>query len=249
MRSEPKRKKSVKSLREIEYDDDSCKVNFCKDDNPNLDIKEFKWTEEQREYIETCMNRKTNFVFNSSTAGTGKSLCTMYAALKLLNDPKSGIKEIIFVRNPVPSSSYSVGYLKGSLDDKFSVYMEVANQTMRELLNETDFLKAKKYFKFIPLEFVKSLSFHSSFIIVEEYEDISMIKELRLIMSRIGKGSKMIFVGDIEQSDVRNGCGKVVFDIFDNEDARNHGIHCIKFNSKVTLRNPIISYVLEKLKC
>lgn len=246
------RKSSSGSFKDIEFDEtegEVKKVKINKMQPVELQIKEFRWTEKQQKFIDLCLEKKTNYVFNSSVAGTGKTLCSIYVALKLLCDPTNSINRIIFIRQPVESSTYTLGFLKGELSDKMAPYMRAALDSIKELLiNQIDFKKIEPHIESLVVGHVKSLSFHNAIVIVDEFEDVGNGKEIALLMSRIGKNSKMIFIGDPEQSNVKDGCAKKVFELFSDPECAEHGIHCVKFDSKDIKRNPIIGYVLDRLK-
>jgi phosphate starvation-inducible protein PhoH and related proteins len=251
MKQKTRTNKKSASLREIEYDEMDKKVKVSKPEKNSkapleLQIKEFKWTEKQQRFIDLCLDRKSSYVFNCAPAGVGKSLMSLYIGLRLLNEGR--IKTIVFCRQPVESSSFTLGFLKGDLAEKFLPYIQSALNLLEELLNPPDIKKLMDggFFESIPIGHLKGLSFHNALVICEEAEDL-LREDFRLCMTRLGKHSKMLFIGDSEQSNVKKNSFKEIVRIFDHPDCEKHGIHCFYFEPKDIMRNKEIAFVLERL--
>ena len=87
-----------------------------------LTIRELQWTDNQKKFIQLLQDKNTKMVCWKGTAGTAKSLLSVYAALNAINSKKIG--EIFYVRNPVESSSHNLGFLKGDLHSKLDPYLQ-----------------------------------------------------------------------------------------------------------------------------
>lgn len=251
MKQKQRVKKKTASLREIEYDEIEKQVRVSKSEKTakaplELQIKEFKWTDKQKKFIELCLNEKTNYVFTSAPPGVGKSLLSLYVGLRLLNEGR--IKQIIFCRQPVESSSFTLGFLKGDLQEKLLPFIQLALNLLEELLSPADIKKLRDggYFQSIPIGHLKGLSFHNSLVICEEAEDL-LKEDFRLSMTRLGKKSKMLFIGDSEQSNVKKNAFSEIVKIFESPDCASHGIHTFYFDVNDIMRNKEIAFVLEKL--
>lgn len=251
MKQKTRVKKKSASLREIEYDEIEERVKVTKTEKSSkapleLQIKEFKWTPKQQQFIELCLDRKSNYIFNCAPAGVGKSLMSLYIGLRLLNEGQ--IKTIVFCRQPVESSAYTLGFLKGDLAEKFLPYIQPALNLLEELLSPQDIKKMMDggYLQSIPIGHLKGLSFHNSLVICEEAEDL-LKEDFRLCMTRLGKHSKMLFIGDSEQSNVKKNAFKSIVKVFESDDCKDHGIHTFYFDARDIMRNKEIAFVLEKL--
>jgi phosphate starvation-inducible PhoH-like protein len=139
------------------------------------------------------------------TAGTGKTFCSMYLALKSIIDNKNtndGPNKILIIRSVV--SSRDVGFLPGTLKEKLSVYEAPYKAIFSELLGRGDaweILKTKGVVDFVSTSYLRGTSINDSFIIMDEFQNCNL-SELDTIMTRVGKNSRMIFCGDLEQTDL-----------------------------------------------
>src|SRR6056297_1839683 len=95
-----------------------------------------------------------------------------------------------------------------------------------------------------PIAYVRGNTMDNSIVIIDETQNIDF-HMFKTIITRIGKNSKMIFLGDIEQIDRRgkDSCLKQVFDKFENEDV----IGTVEFEAAECVRNPIIPKILDIL--
>jgi phosphate starvation-inducible protein PhoH len=139
------------------------------------------------------------------TAGTGKTFCSMYLALKSIIDNKNtnaGPNKILIIRSVV--SSRDVGFLPGTLKEKLSVYEAPYKAIFSELLGRGDaweILKTKGVVDFVSTSYLRGTSINDSFIIMDEFQNANL-SELDTIITRVGKNSRMIFCGDLEQTDL-----------------------------------------------
>ena len=212
-----------------------------------LDVRELQWTENQKKFIEILLNKDTKIVFCKGPAGTAKSLLSVYAALKALNDKKIG--EIFYIRNPVESSTHNLGFLKGDLHSKLDPYLQPLMDKLHELLpkNQVERLLKEERVKGLPVGFLRGLSINASYIICDEAQNLS-IHDLLLITTRMGKFSKLILIGDIRQSDIKNSGFERVYNLFDDAESSEKGIIAFKFGSEDIMRNNILSYIIEKFE-
>ena len=114
------------------------KINF------NLGIKERSdLTEKQKNLLETSLNKNTKCVFIDGLYGTSKSYLAVLSSLKLLNAKK--VDEIIFIRNPVESSTTGkIGFIPGTSEEKMAPYNAILFDKLEEMLPESDIAKLKK---------------------------------------------------------------------------------------------------------
>lgn len=210
-----------------------------------LNIKPFKWTQKQSAVIDTALDKSTKIVMIRACAGTGKTLISMFCGLTLLKE--RNLDSIVYVRNPVESSSAKMGFLPGSYEEKISLYSEPGLGVMKELISapEVKFLQDNGKFEGHSVGFIKGLSWHNKFVVIEECEDLCFL-DLTLCGSRIGRGSVVFFIGDSNQSNVKNNGFDKFFDLFDDPESRNRGIHCFEFGPEDCMRSGITKYILEK---
>lgn len=159
--------------------------------------------QKQRNYME-MLDTKT-VVVATGYAGTSKTFLPTSIAADLLRTNK--IKKIIFCR-PAISNSKTLGLFSGDKTEKMEVWLSPVIQILRERLGAGGLEVALKREDIVyqPLETVKGSSFNDSWIIVDEAEDLT-VDEVKKLITRIGKDSKMIFAGDITQSELKGASG------------------------------------------
>lgn len=134
--------------------------------------------------------------------GTGKTLVAAQTALDMLFKRK--VKKIYITR---PINFDATGYLTGSADEKLQFHTFPIKQNFYACSGKVkiDELFRDGTIQIIPIDYMKGMTFADSVTIVDEFEDISF-KDFELILTRLGKGSKLIFTGSEEQTDISNSC-------------------------------------------
>lgn len=141
------------------------------------------------------------------TAGTGKTMCALYLGL---NDVVNlhVYERVIIIRTAVQTRDQ--GFMPGTLDEKMSYYEGPYIDIVEDLFNRKGSyksLKEKGKIVFMSSSFVRGLTFDNSVIIFDECQNANY-EELRSIITRVGKNSKIIFCGDTKQDDLKAGKNK-----------------------------------------
>lgn len=178
-------------------------------------------------------------------AGTGKTLCSVHSMLNLLKN--GAVKELVYIRLPLESSSKSVGFLPGDFGEKMGAYGTPFYDNLKQLIPESEIaaLEKDKRITIDSIGFVKGRTYNNSAVLVDEAEDLT-IQELSLIMTRLGKFSKLYIIGDENQSNIKQSGFKKVFDAFKGIEAKEHGIHTFEFDASDCQRSPITRYIVER---
>jgi len=131
--------------------------------------------------------------------------------------------------------------------------MAAYNAIMTDKLNEMlPSAEAKKlidegFIEFIPPGLIRGRSFNATAIIVDECSQLTW-EDLLLIISRAGEFTRIFFVGDNFQKDIRNSGFSKFFKTFDDEDSKNHGIFTFELKDKADIvRSGFLRYVMEKV--
>lgn len=166
------------------------------------DLKTFSpMTENQKKFF-TGYSHGDYFIMLSGSAGTGKSFISVYKALEEVMDKGNSFNRLIIVRSAV--NTRDVGYLKGSLEEKTSLYEEPYEQICHTLFGRSDAygrLKEQGYIEFTTTTAMRGLTFDNAIVILDEMQNCAF-NELDTMITRIGHQSKMIFVGDTGQNDL-----------------------------------------------
>ncbi len=216
----------------------------------SLNIREFKWTDKQKEFLKIALDKETRLMFINGPAGSAKSLLSVYASLKLLADKK--VSDIIYIRSAVESSDSKLGYLPGTVDDKLSYYGVPFIEKLDELLPrpEVDRLQKEERICVHPVNYARGMSWNAKAVIFDEAQN-STQKEIVTIMTRIGKFSKLFICADPEQTDLTNG--KVggftrLSAHLKDEDSYKHGIRYFELEEDDIMRDELVKFLVKKLK-
>lgn len=214
-----------------------------------LKIRELPWTAKQKEIIDLFLNKNTKALFLKGPAGTSKTMLSMYCGLQLLNSKK--VSDMILVRSAVESADAKLGFLPGSLEDKISPHITAFNDKFSELLSDAQVKKlaADDRITACPISFARGLHFAVKFVCVDEMQNLTR-KEILLMLSRIGEFSKVFLCGDPDQSDLPYGKSgfSEVYDLFDNQESVDMGIHCISLGEEHIVRSEFCRYITKKFK-
>lgn len=164
----------------------------------------------QRNMIE-AYGRGTNVVAVGS-AGTGKSFIASYLALNSLFTKE--VEKIVVVRSAVPTRD--MGYLPGNLTEKTEVYTIPYKQIFNDLCeNGTawDILQKKNMVEFITTSYVRGITLDHAVVIIDEFQSMTA-HEMYSVLTRVGKGTRIIICGDTKQSDLDGRKEKSCYDWF-----------------------------------
>ena len=215
-----------------------------------LSIKERQdLTDKQKAFLEKALDKKTRCVFIDGLYGTSKSYLSVLSALKLLDAKR--VDEIIFIRNPVESSTTGkIGFIPGTSEEKMAPYNAILFDKLEEMLPESDISKLKKDNRINchPVGFVRGRSWNCKAVIVDEASSMTW-DDLFLILTRCGEFTRIFFIGDsINQNDIGAKSGfRKMFDLFNDEESRDFGIHCLELREYADIvRSGLLRFVMEK---
>ena len=156
---------------------------------------------EQKEAKERILNSKITFL--KGQAGSGKSLLAAQIALDLLF--KKEVEKIILTR-PVVTAGEEIGFLPGDKDAKLAPYTASIYDNMYRLYNKEKIDKEilEGNIEVVPIGFMRGRNFSDCLVVIDESQNITQ-NQLELIITRLCVNSKMIFVGDNSQIDLKSG--------------------------------------------
>ena len=158
-------------------------------------------TENQQKFFD-YHKRGDYFIALLGSPGTGKTFLSLYKSLEEVLDKQNNYEQLVVVRSAVQVRDQ--GFLPGSIDEKMELYEIPYKEICATLFNRNDAwdrLKEQGYARFISTTAVRGISIEDSIVIVDECQNLTW-HELYSIMTRIGQRSKIIFVGDVLQSDL-----------------------------------------------
>lgn len=197
----------------------------------------------QKDYNRALYSLNKQMIFAIGPAGTGKTILACCAAIHGYNDKT--YKKIVMTR-PVVSVEEDIGYLPGTLEEKMDPWTHPIMDFFSEYYSQTDiqWMLKEKIIEICPLAYMRGRTFKDAFIIADEMQN-STPNQMKMLLTRIGEGSKMIITGDLKQHDRKyedNGLKDIYERIKDKEYKR---IQCTIFNHKDIERSAIVRDILE----
>jgi len=133
--------------------------------------------------------------------GSGKTYLTLMSALKMIEKEKK--KRIIFTR-PIQTVGKDIGFLPGTLNEKMAPWLSPIVDNFRNQFGDLTYFEMmmeKGIIDVAPLSYIRGRSFNDAIIIVDEAQNAT-VHELKTVITRTGKNSKIVLLGDIEQVDL-----------------------------------------------
>jgi phosphate starvation-inducible PhoH-like protein len=198
--------------------------------------------ENQGRYIRLLQGDEKDIIFATGPAGTGKTVLACHVAVKMLQEKK--YRKIVITR-PAVSVDEQHGFLPGTLEKKMEPWtrplFDVFDQyywkhELTELINEG-------VIEIAPLAYMRGRTFEHSFIIADEMQNTTL-SQMKMILTRIGRDSKLVITGDLEQADRLNDNGLKHFKFKMNGGAYNY-IDSVKFDKSEIQRHPAVKEVLD----
>jgi len=182
-------------------------------------------------------------------AGTGKTFCALYLALKEIFSGKSFYKKIVIVRSAVPTRT--MGFLPGRLDEKLAEYEVPYKALMSEICGSGgayEVLKKHELIEFMSTSYVRGITLTDCIVIVDEMNNLNF-HELDSIITRVGQNCKIIFCGDYRQTDFTKGIEKKgIHDFMDIIENLN-SFECVEFDVDDIVRSDLVrEYLIEKYR-
>lgn len=171
----------------------------------NISIK--AQTDAQKTYLSNIFN--SDQCISIGCAGTGKTYIATAAACQMLHNNR--ISRIVLTR-PNVTASKSIGFFPGTLQEKMAPWTVPFTDTMVKLLGKgvVDTGMKNGAIEIIPFETMRGRTFDDSFVIVDEAQNCTL-NELKMLVTRMGRDSKLIINGDTSQTDIGNsGLSKLI---------------------------------------
>jgi|TARA_B100001758_G_C18262994_1_gene532097 phosphate starvation-inducible PhoH-like protein len=222
------------------------KKNSQKYTHSNIVIKNFSIatkSENQRRYINAISDK--DLVFSVGSAGSGKTFLAI--AMALFYFEKEMVKKIHLVR-PAIEAGENLGFLPGDLQQKIDPYLRPMYDALEEIVGAdyTNSLIDKNIIEISPLAFMRGRTLKNSFIILDEAQNTT-IEQMKMFLTRIGHGSKVVVTGDITQIDLKKGVKSGLADILTKVKNIEEISICELFEADV-IRHPIVKKIINAYK-
>ena len=194
----------------------------------------------QKKYVDAIKNN--TIVFGVGPAGTGKTYLAVALAVKSFK--AHDVNRIILTR-PAVEAGEKLGFLPGDLQDKVDPYLRPLDDGLSDKLGMESFQKfmEKGTIEVAPLAYMRGRTLENAFIILDEAQNTTP-EQIKMFLTRLGNGSKMVITGDITQIDLPNkqksGLIEALHVLKDVED-----ISIQKFSEKDVVRHKLVQDIIK----
>ena len=192
----------------------------------------------QKEYLDYI--RTKTITFGMGPAGTGKTYLAMAMAVAALNSKEVGR---ILLTRPVVEAGENLGFLPGTLTEKIDPYIRPLYDALFDMMDpvRANKLLAEGVIEIAPLAFMRGRTLNDSFIILDEAQNTTS-QQMKMFITRLGMGSKMVITGDMTQTDLPKGISglQTVRQVLEGIDE----IGFIEFQTRDVVRNSLVSKII-----
>jgi phosphate starvation-inducible PhoH-like protein len=198
----------------------------------------------QERLILSLFDTETHITIAVGPAGTGKTYLAVQAAIQALRTGQ--VDRIVLTRPAVGVDDEKHGFLPGDLNQKMEPWTRPLLDVLHEYYSPKDVAQmlADKIIEISPLAYMRGRTFKSAYIIADEMQNATP-SQMKMLLTRIGVGSRIVVTGDVEQADrttVNNGLIDIAARL---ERTPSRGLQVCRLGVKDVQRHPIINTVLE----
>ncbi len=194
----------------------------------------------QKKYVEAI--KKNTVVFGIGPAGTGKTYLAVCAAVSAFKGKQ--VEKIILTR-PAVEAGEKLGFLPGDLQTKVDPYLRPLYDALQELFGLENYLKLMERgsIEIAPLAYMRGRTLSNAFIILDEAQNTTR-EQMKMFLTRMGDGSKMVITGDVTQIDLpegkKSGLKHAVSILRGIE-----GIETVTLTAKDVVRHPLVMRIVR----
>ncbi|WP_370449043.1 PhoH family protein [Cryobacterium sp. Hb1] len=193
----------------------------------------------QKDYVDAIDDN--TIVFGIGPAGTGKTYLAMAKAVRALQNKE--VERIILTR-PAVEAGERLGFLPGTLTDKIDPYLRPLYDALGEMLDPELIPKllAAGTIEVAPLAYMRGRTLNASFVVLDEAQNTTP-EQMKMFLTRLGFGSKMVITGDVTQIDLPAGTSglKLVTRVLDGID----DIHFAYLTSADVVRHSLVGRIVD----
>jgi len=194
----------------------------------------------QKEYIDSM--RSHDMVIGIGPAGTGKTYLAMAMALSFLM--KKEVQRIVLAR-PAVEAGEKLGFLPGDLYEKVNPYLRPLYDALHDMLdfNQASHLMERGIIEVAPLAFMRGRTLNDSFVILDEAQNTKP-EQMKMFLTRMGFGSKVVITGDITQVDLPDGTASGLIQI-QAILKKVQGIKFVYFSELDVIRHSLVQDIIK----
>ena len=193
----------------------------------------------QKQYLQAIDDH--TITFGIGPAGTGKTYLAVAKAVAALY--RKQVSRIILTR-PAVEAGERLGYLPGTLSEKIDPYLRPLFDALQEMLepDATAKLMESGVIEVAPLAYMRGRTLNDSFIILDEAQNTTA-EQMKMFLTRLGFGSKMVVTGDITQVDLPTG--KSGLDVATAILSDVNDLHIARLSSKDVVRHELVTRIVD----
>jgi len=196
----------------------------------------------QKLYLTKLYEEATSIVLAIGPAGTGKTMLAVQYGIKLFQEGK--VDKIVVTR-PAVSVDEDLGFLPGTLNEKMAPWTRPIFDVLAEYYQKKDIEKMLEdgVIEISPLAYMRGRTFKNAYIVADEMQNAT-VNQMKMLLTRLGEGSKMVVTGDLAQADRVSDNGLINFcNLLTGKKNLEH-IDIIQFDAKDIERHNAVKEVL-----
>ncbi|MBZ4690211.1 PhoH family protein [Cereibacter changlensis] len=197
-------------------------------------------TEAQKAYVANLFDNELGF--GIGPAGTGKTYLAVAVGVTMLI---GGVVDKIILSRPAVEAGERLGFLPGDMKEKIDPYMQPLYDALNDFLPQKQLAKLmeEKRIEIAPLAFMRGRTLSNAFVVLDEAQNATTM-QMKMFLTRLGEGSRMVITGDRTQIDLPRGTASGL------QDAERilKGVRGVTFNyftSKDVVRHPLVARIIE----
>jgi phosphate starvation-inducible PhoH-like protein len=201
-------------------------------------------TRNQERLVRALLAEDQHIVVTAGPAGTGKTYLAMLAAVRAFRAGE--VDRIVLTRPAVGVEDEQHGFLPGDLNQKMDPWVRPLTDILREYYRQPDIqaMIDEQKIEIAPLAFMRGRTLKNAYIVADEMQNSSMA-QVKMLLTRIGEGSKIVITGDIDQTDHKKGSNGLV-DLCERlQKGGVKGIAVCHLDNRDIQRHKIIDSVLD----
>lgn len=194
----------------------------------------------QKTYVDAI--KKNTIVFGVGPAGTGKTYLAVCLAVSAFKGKQ--VEKIILTR-PAVEAGEKLGFLPGDLQTKVDPYLRPLYDALQEMFGMENYLKLMERgsIEVAPLAYMRGRTLSNAFIILDEAQNTT-VEQMKMFLTRMGDGSKVVVTGDVTQIDLPEGKSsglKHAVSVLKNIE----GIETVTLTAKDVVRHPLVMQIVR----